>query len=376
MSFTISSLSEAPSLISAVAAESGGGRGTAPYAEAQPYFKTFAKNLGCASNDLNCLRSKSTQELNASFPVTAESSATAITLSYAKGFAPVIDGQVIPEDPAVVGSRVPAIFGSTTADGSLFVLSAYEDSFPPTEANYTSFVDSNFGPFASKVKSYYPIPRFANISSASLAPYFAMTAIWTHASYTCSAQRGLKGAKAKGIPAYAYLWDVAPSCPWSSQFGRGNDAQILKLLSVTHTSEIPFIFRNTNHLPPPNGTCSLSSSQKNISDAVSSAWTAMAMAQSPESPLLPGVWPTYSSNGTKGLVAAPEGVDITDIDYSFCKLWDGINEAMLANGTGNGTPNQTRSPTPGIPQNSQARRLGLNGVALSFLLCTMMFALL
>lgn len=325
----ISTLPEAPSLISSVTAESGGGRSSSPYAAAQPYFRAFVENLGCALDDLDCLRSKSPEELNAAFP--EEPSAT-FTITYAKGFAPIVDGNVVQEDPTVVGSRVPAIFGSTTADGSLFTLAAYQTIFPPTEANYTSFVDSNFGPYAATAKSYYPISRFENISSAALAPYFAMTAIWTHASYTCSAQRGLKAASMKGVPAYAYSWGVAPSCPWSSQFN-GVGSQIIQLLGVTHTSEIPFLFRNTENLSPPDGTCSLSNTEKSISDAASSAWTAMARAQSPDTPLLSDSWPTFTSNGTRGLVATAKGVMIGDIDYSFCELWDSIAAAMLANVT-------------------------------------------
>ncbi|KAJ4286422.1 hypothetical protein N0V90_013121 [Kalmusia sp. IMI 367209] len=332
LSFLISTLPEASSLISAVAAESGGGRGTAPYVEAQPYFETFVKNLGC--DDLDCLRSKSPQELNASFP---DSSSTEITLAYPKGFAPVIDGDVVPEDPAKVGTRVPAIFGSTKADGSLFVLSAFKDTFPPSQDNYTTLVEENFGRYASTVKSAYPISKFANISSPSLAPFFAMTAIWTHSSYTCSAQRGLKKATAKGIPAFAYLWDVSPSCPWTAQFGSGDAATVgrtLKLLGATHTSEIPYVFGNTDHLPQPNGTCSFTVVEKNISAAVSSAWDAMARAQDPNSPLLPDTWPSFSTNDTKGLVvSSADGAVIEDIDYSFCKLWDAINEAILANST-------------------------------------------
>ncbi|OAG06690.1 alpha/beta-hydrolase [Paraphaeosphaeria sporulosa] len=329
LAVVISTLPEAPSLISSVAAESGGGRSSAPYAEAQPYFREFVINLGCALNDLQCVRSKSPEELNAAFP--SEPSAT-ITLTYAKGFAPIIDGRIVLEDPAAVGSRVPAIFGSTTADGSSFVLGAYQNNFPPTEAIYTSFVDSNFGPYASTVKAYYPVSRFANISSAALAPYFAMTAIWTHSSYTCSAQRGLKKATENGVPAYAYSWGVAPSCPWSSQFN-GVGSQVLQLLSVTHSSEIPFVFRNTEHLPLPNGTCSLSNTENTIGDAVSSAWAAMASGQSPNTPLISDTWPTFSSNGTKGLIATAKGVTIGDIDYSFCKLWDAITAATLATGT-------------------------------------------
>lgn len=324
LSYVISTLAEAPSLINAVAASSGGGRGSIPYAEAQPYFMEFVKNLGCALDDLNCIRSKTTEDLNAALP---KSSASEITLAYAKGFATVIDGTIIPEDPAKVGARVPAIFGSTSADGSLFVLSGYQNTFPPTEADYNSFVNSNFGPYASMVKKYYPLSRFANISSTSLAPYFAMTAIWTHASYTCSAHRGLKTTVARGIPAYAYLWDVSPSCPWTS----GLNARIMQLLGATHTSEIPFLLRNTEHLPKPNGTCSLSASEKEISGKITSAWTTMARAQCPDSPLLNETWPAFTENQTEGLVASNKnGIVFTGIDYSFCTLWDGITDAMAA----------------------------------------------
>jgi para-nitrobenzyl esterase len=331
LSFAISTLPEAPSLISALAAESGGGRSVAPYDEAQPYFELFAKNLGCELTDLDCLRSKSPAELSAAFP---SSSASSITLSYPKGFAPVIDGTIIPSDPAEVGTRVPTIFGSTTADGSLFTLSAYQETFPPTEANYTSFIASNFGPYASLVEKYYPISKFANISSAQLAPYLAMRTIWTHASYTCSAYRGLVKAREKGIPAYAFLWDVSPSCPWQSQLGAlaQQNPKIMQLLGATHTSEIPYIFRNMDHLPAPNGTCAFSTTEKKIGDQMASAWTAMANFQSPRSPLLPESWPQFESNRTEGMMVSNDGISFGIIDYSPCELWNEITAALAASG--------------------------------------------
>ena len=331
LSYTISTLPEAPSLISAVAAESGGGRGAATYAEAQPYFETFAKNLGCPLDSLTCLRSKSASDLIAAMP---SESAKAVTLAYSKGFATTIDGAVILADPAKVGTRVPAIFGSTAADGSMFTLSAYQNNFPPTEANYTYFVASNFGPYASVVERYYPISRFANISSPSLAPYFAMTAIWTHASYICSAYRGLKKAEENGISAYAYVWDIAPSCPWS----RGLDARIMKLMGATHTSEIPYVFRNTEHLPRPNGTCAFSAGEKEVGDQIASAWTAMAKEQAPDSPALPGSWPAFRSNQTEGMMFGSDGAAAGKIDYSFCELWDRITAALASDGNMTATP--------------------------------------
>lgn len=323
LSYTISTLPEAPSLISALAAESGGGRGSAPYAEAQPYFETFTENLGCPLNSSECLRGKSVSELIAAMPSWPMSD---VTTAYAKGFGTIIDGSVIPEDPAKVGTRVPAIFGSTAADGSLFTLNTYQNSFPPTEANYTSFVALNFGPYASTVEKYYPISKFANVSSTSLAPYYAIVTIWTHASYTCSAYRGLKKAAGKGIPAYAYLWNVAPSCPWS----RGLNARIMQLLGATHTSETPYVFRNMDHLPRPNGTCAFSAGEKEIGDQIASAWTTMAKIQRPNLSVVPGSWPVFGNNQTKGLVIGSDGVAVGDIDYSFCEMWDVITEGLAA----------------------------------------------
>lgn len=307
--------------------DSGGGRGSAPYDEAQPYFESFAKNLGCALADLDCLRSKSPSELSAAFP---SSSASSITLGYAKGFAAVIDGTIIPLDPAKVGTRVPAIFGSTSADGSLFALSAYQDTFPPADADYRSFIASNFGPYASIVERYYPISKFVNVSSSELAPYLAMRTIWTHASYMCSAYRGLSKAGEKGIPAYAFFWDVAPSCPWLPQLDAlaQLNPKIMKLLGATHTSEISFIFRNTEHLPAPNGTCKLSPKEKEISAQMASAWTAMAEFQTPRSLLLPGSWPQFKRNRTEGMRVSSDGISFEEIDYSPCELWNEITEAL------------------------------------------------
>jgi len=312
------------------------------------------KNLGCAMDDAECMRAKSTEALQAALPV---SSGTEITLAYGRGFAVVIDGNVVREDPAQIGVRVPAILGSTSADGSLFVLAGYADDFPPTQDNYTTFVESNFGALAPTVKAAYPISKFANISGPALAPYFAMTAIWTHSSYTCSAYRGLVKAAQKGIPSFAYLWDTAPTCPWSAQFGNSsNNTEILKLLGATHASEIPYVFRNTNKLPMPSGTCSLTAGERGISNAIASAWTAMAEKQNPNSGQVPMTWPTFDTNKTEGFFSSNvDGVVIDEIDYSFCTLWDKVNEALLANNTGSIT-NHSSGPSPTYLESSGAKR--------------------
>ena len=98
------------------------------------------------------------------------------------------------------------------------------------------------------------------------------------------------------------------------------------------------MFGNTVNLPAPNGTCDMTEQEIAISAFLSEAWTSMADTQKPTSDA--AKWPAYG-NAQKSL-----GINITNsttagyIDYSVCKLWDGINKMAVAaasSGTGNGT---------------------------------------
>jgi hypothetical protein len=208
---------------------------------------------------------------------------------------------------------------------------APEGAASATAKDYETFLNENFGSVAPLVGHYYPLSAF---NSTPYPPFFAIAQVLTDATYFCSAYRGLNTAAANGVPAWTYFFNHNPKCTWLPAVPQ--DA--VPLIGATHTAEIPFVFGNTVNLPAPNGTCDMTEQEIAISAFLSEAWTSMADTQKPTSDA--AKWPAYG-NAQKSL-----GINITNfttagyVDYSVCKLWDGINKMAVAaasNGTGNGT---------------------------------------
>jgi hypothetical protein len=181
------------------------------------------------------------------------------------------------------------------------------------------------------IEHYYPLSAF---NSTPYPPFFAIAQVLTDATFFCSAYRGLNTAAANGVPAWTYFFNHNPKCSWLPIVPQ----EAVPLVGATHTAEIPFVFGNTVNLPAPNGTCDMTEQEKAISAFLSEAWTSMADIQKPTSDA--AQWPAYG-NAQKSL-----GINVTNfttagyIDYTVCKLWDGINEMAVAaasSGTGNGT---------------------------------------
>jgi hypothetical protein len=144
----------------------------------------------------------------------------------------------------------------------------------------------------------------------------------------------LNTAVANGVPAWTYFFNHNSKCTWLQVLPQ----EAIPLVGATHTAEIPFVFGNTVNLPAPNGTCDMTEQEKAISAFLSEAWTSMADIQKPTSDA--AKWPAYGNAQTS------LGINITNfttagyIDYTVCKLWDGINKMAVAaasSGAGNGT---------------------------------------
>lgn len=142
-------------------------------------------------------------------------------------------------------------------EGALFVLGQF--GFPPeiTAAEYTTFLQDNFGSAAPLIAKTYPLSAF---NSTPFPAFFAMEVIITDVSYKCLANRALNLAVQNGVPAWTYLWNHTPSCTWLNSVPQ----QALTLLGATYTAEIPFVFGNLKNLPLPNGSCYLTSSERTI----------------------------------------------------------------------------------------------------------------
>jgi carboxylesterase type B len=329
-SYVISSLPQAPSLFRAVALESGGGRDSPSVADTKAVYAKYIRSLNCSlENALECLRNVSLTTLNGTTIALDTSGGKVVgagTFIQGKGsgnaWLPVVDGKIVPQNPASAGVRVPAIIGSNTNEGSLDVLSEYLTAVPNiTQADYCEFLENGFGPLAATVNETYPWSAF--VATSPLPGFTAMTTVITDYSYKCPAYRALQKAAANGIDAWAFSFNHTPSCSWYSSIP--NSAEALKLLGATHTSEIPFVFGWTNSMPRPNGSCNFTAAEVAISDFMLEAWTSMAANGRPANS---SMWPAWSANGSHGITIG-DSVTAGALDYTECDFWDKIQAEVL-----------------------------------------------
>jgi carboxylesterase type B len=205
-----------------------------------------------------------------------------------------------------------------------------------TQANYTAFLQDNFGSYAPQVEKQYPLSAFGSGGVAA-----AMTEIITDASYFCPAHRALNVAVQNNVPVWTYLYNHTSSCSWFGFL----PAIFLNDLGATHTAEIPYVFGNVDFLPLPNGTCNMTSTERDISSTLISAWTAMAVNGNPS--VDGGLqWPAFNSSSL-GLNIL-NGTTVGTVDYSQCSFWDTVDTTVL-----NFTATTTNS-TPASPSTTSS----------------------
>ncbi|KAI0125007.1 Alpha/Beta hydrolase protein [Xylariales sp. AK1849] len=320
-SFVLTTRPEAPELMKAAAMESGGGRDVVTVDQAQAQHMRFVNALNCSATDITCFRAASPSALaDAVSSMPGDPAPACFTpfnnLGARTPWGPLVDGQFIPVSPSTVGTKVPAIFGSNTDEGTLFAFGAYGAAgLTLNQSAYDTFLSYNFGPLASKVNQTFPVDRFNG-------SYFeALQRILADVSYKCPAYRGLLKAQELGIPVWSYEFGHSPSCGWYGSI----PASILKYVGAAHTAEIPFVFNTTQYMPLPNGNCTFSSQEKSLAASMSLAWTNMAAYGSPGDET---VWPQFTASASAGVNIGDAMVAGT-VDYSACAFWNEINEESI-----------------------------------------------
>lgn len=330
--YIISSLPQAPSLISAAIMQSGAGGQLDTTADVQNATQAFVKALGCGLDDVGCLRAASVSAINSSIAASGSSSPDII-----------VDGTIIPAQPLEAGLKVPAVAGSTTDEGTLFILSQYQASvLNLNSTDYDGFLASTFGPLAQKVNETYPLSKYAGSSGGAVLA--AMSAVITHNQFRCPTRRFIRQANQDGVPVWTYSFNHTLTCPWYAII----PSYALGLLASTHTAEIPFVFNGTTGMAKPNGTCNLSAGEDGLAAKMLGAWDSMAASANPGSD-----WPQYNTSSSTGVNVVGDDFTVGTVDYSMCDFWDGI-QAATANGTSGGGANGTSSGAGGSTQTSVA----------------------
>lgn len=325
----ISSLPQASSLISAAILESSLPGNLTTLAEAQTQGQAYVQSLNCSSTNITCLQDAPLSAINASYT----DSITSLGL--------VVDGTVIPAQPLEAGLKVPAIAGSTTDEGTLFILAQYQTGILQLNATtYNEFLTTMFGAFAQQVNETYPLSNYQGALEPALA---AMSATITHSQFRCPTRRFLRQAVQDNIPVYTYSFNHTLSCPWFPII----PSVALPFLASTHTAEIPFVFGGVDNMPRPNGTCNMTAGEKALSTKMLAAWDNMATNANPGSD-----WPRYNSSSSMGINVVGDDFTAGTVDYSMCDFWDGIlaaqtNQTNGTSGSGSGTASNGVRFVPG-----------------------------
>ncbi|KZS97216.1 alpha/beta-hydrolase [Sistotremastrum niveocremeum HHB9708] len=360
--FVVSSLPQALSLIQAAIMESGGGQDYPSNSTAQLLGASYTSALNCSTADISCLRNASVIELRAAFNdtpvlVTDEPlNAVGVSNISTFAFASYVDEDIVPVQPSQQGSRVPAIFGSTSQDGFLFSLLQFAD-LPngPQTANatdYQLFLDESFGSDAGLVEQFFPLSAF---NSTPGPAFFAISTVLTLAAERCRVFRGMNATAAHGVPVYAYIFGHSPTCSWI----QGLPDESLPLIGATHTSEIPFVMNNTKNLPAPNGNCSMTEQEVDIATFLTNAWTSMAINQKPT--LNVSQWPAWGLDTSLGLNITNTSV-AGFLNFSACQLFDSINTMAIA-AAQNDSANSTSGSSNGTSSGSGGTGSSSNGTS-------------
>lgn len=226
-----------------------------------------------------------------------------------------------------------------------------------TAADYKAFLQGDFGPAAQIVEKYYPLSAFESavkkLGLTNGAGVFeAISTVITDAHYKCPTYESAKSTARNGNPVWTYEFTHNNTCAWLDTLVPIADD--LSFIGAAHTAEIPFVFANLNFsYPAENYTCSGSTVEWDLSNEMTSLWTAMAENGKPSTKAIQ--WPKFkiTSTGSKtpGMVFGNSSTP-GQIDFSVCKLWaqvsallDGGNATATAKSSSSSSVTPTASPT-------------------------------
>jgi para-nitrobenzyl esterase len=192
------------------------------------------------------------------------------TLSTGTHFYPIVDGWVLPLDPAeAIGTarqaHVPLLLGFNADEGEFFVNNA-----PKSITAFHEFVRAKFPPaLFDRILAMYPAKTDADVPSA-LVRFFGDYELLTSTVLT---------ARAASRIGTVYLYQFSRVSPLNRRTWGG----------AAHTVEIPYVF---DHIPANSGD--FDDQDGAVSEAMAGAWVRFAKTGSPNGERLPD-WPAYKA---------------------------------------------------------------------------------
>ncbi|QRN96042.1 carboxylesterase family protein [Archangium violaceum] len=235
----------------------------------------LAKELGCTDGDVaGCLRTRTPEQL------LAASGAALDLLKPHVGFAPIIDGDVLPAAPRQLlaegkYAKVPLLLGTNKDEGTLFTIKAKLSS----PEQYEEALRVRSPEHAEELLRLYPAKSFAS-------PHAAYDHMLRDALFLCPARRLARTVVEHGQPVYAYHFTYEPKSLFGAFYNLG----------AAHAAELPFVFGAEK------GRLSLGSDkERELSAKIIGYWTRFATQADPNGKDATE-WPAYTREGEPHLV--------------------------------------------------------------------------
>ena len=291
----------------------------------------FSELAGCLPRDMQCLRSKTSEELAYAQYQTRNKVSSLKLLEFFEPWGPFVDGELIKGEPlrmihAGLFSPKPLVIGTTSEEAVLYIYSAWNSSV--NDLTYGEVVLATYPGHAVRILDMYPPGDLSDERSQ-------MAALGTDLVFTCPTRNATRSMRARGLSGlWLYVWDHALSFPgWGPlTFCDGR---------VCHGSEIVYVFQSAWA-----GNFTLTPAERDLSELVMDFWTNFAKTGDPNDPgragprgsgttsgssAAPGVtWPAYAEeSGSFPLFRFKTPTSSVDRDYRsvYCDFWDSVGYA-------------------------------------------------
>jgi len=190
------------------------------------------------------------------------------TLSNETHFYPIVDGWVLPDDPAeLIGTSrqaaIPVLIGYNADEGDFFTADA-----PKSISGFETFVRGKFGSAQlESILAMYPARTDAD-APAALSRFFGDYELLTSTVQT---------ARATARVSDVHMYQFSQVGPRTRRLWNG----------AAHTTDLPYMF---DHVTAPSDD--FDSRDKAVSQAMAGAWVAFVKTGNPNGPGLPK-WPRY-----------------------------------------------------------------------------------
>ncbi|KAH3811992.1 cAMP-regulated D2 protein-like [Dreissena polymorpha] len=280
--------------------------------EALLLSKKVCEYLNCREDDLTCLRSKTSDEINDALQAVTFKITGRKLDEYFEPVGPVLNGNELhaqPMDAARMGiiRNIPIMVGTTTEEGRLFVYGAWRHNL--TKAEYEAVLALLHPTHFEEVEKEYPADDKPDLRDE-------LSLVVTDYLFACATRNVTRNILNKGnTNVFLYVFDHATSARdvWGiDTFCEGH---------VCHAEEIEYIFGNK--LSSGNFT----EDELNLSGSMVTYWSNFAYTMNPNvGPRTSNLsWPSYDTKvDTLLYFKTPENKLLRNYKSDVCKFWDEI----------------------------------------------------